>query len=68
LADGFSMTRSMTRVPASRVRDRLARERLRRRGEGDDGGLFFSPEPSPVSTFLDGESDMATAELGSDAN
>jgi len=62
------MMRSTTRDPASRVRDwrRRLLERPRRRGGERDGCGFFSPEPSPVSSILDGDCDMATAEPGFD--
>jgi len=64
------MTRSTTRCPASRVRERLLRERPRRRdGEGDGAFFFLSQEPTPSGgSFFGGDCDMATANLGSDAN
>jgi len=64
------MTRSTMRCPASRVRGRLLRERPRRHdGEGNGAFFFLSPEPSPSGGgFFGGDCDMATANLGSDAN
>ncbi|WVZ54275.1 hypothetical protein U9M48_005100 [Paspalum notatum var. saurae] len=61
-ADGRSTMRSTTRDPESRWRERRLWERPRRRGGERDDWTFFSPEPSPVCGFLEGDCDaMATA-------
>ena len=59
------MTRSTTHCLASWVRERLLRERPRRRdGEGDGAFFFLSQEPTPSGGgFFGGDCDMATANL-----